>query len=489
MAPILELHLKSLCFPAAKEPVLKDIHFAVEKGEFVAVAGKPASGKSIFLHTLTGAAMKFHGGVLDGTVSHCGREQKDIPLPQICQYIGFMSQEPQNQIVSVTVEEEVAFGIANMGLSPKEISRRVRETLAYVGLDGMEKRQTTALSGGQAQRLVLASVLAMDAPILILDQPAAELDLAGKEELYHHIRRLNREKGVTVIMVMDSGMSIPRYADRIIIMDQGTIVKNSPASQGAGEKDEIIVPAFAVKDNALASLKNVSYEYKGGIVGCENICFDVREGDFFVIMGQNGSGKTTLLKLMEGLILPKKGQVSLFGAVLTKKNAAALRQQVGFLFQNPDFQIFCDTVKEEAAFGLRNSAIPFEEKERRVAELLEIVNLAALANIHPQKLSRSQRQKLALASALVHEPKLLIADEPTAGLSEEDSRAMMNLLTEFRLRGGTVVLVSHDPLLIKSYANTILVLEHHKMAGFYRREHFSDIPQGLLYQGGDGLCG
>ena len=456
MAPIFDLHLKSLCFPAAKEPVLKDIHFAVEKGEFVAVAGKPASGKSIFLHTLTGAAMKFHGGVLDGTVSHCGREQKDIPLPQICQYIGFMSQEPQNQIVSVTVEEEVAFGIANMGLSPKEISRRVRETLAYVGLDGMEKRQTTALSGGQAQRLVLASVLAMDAPILILDQPAAELDLAGKEELYHHIRRLNREKGVTVIMVMDSGMSIPRYADRIIIMDQGTIVKNSPASQGAGEKDEIIVPAFAVKDNALASLKNVSYEYKGGIVGCENICFDVREGDFFVIMG---------------------------------KNAAALRQQVGFLFQNPDFQIFCDTVKEEAAFGLRNSAIPFEEKERRVAELLEIVNLAALANIHPQKLSRSQRQKLALASALVHEPKLLIADEPTAGLSEEDSRAMMNLLTEFRLRGGTVVLVSHDPLLIKSYANTILVLEHHKMAGFYRREHFSDIPQGLLYQGGDGLCG
>lgn len=488
MDAMIELKLNSLIFPPAKTAVLHDIHFSVREGEFVAVAGKPASGKSMFLHTLTGAAVKFYEGVLDGNVIVCGKDQQEIPLPEVCESIGFMFQEPQNQIVSVTVENEVAFGVANMGLSRKEIHSRVEEALSYVGLSGMEQRKTTSLSGGQAQRLVLAGILALKTPILILDQPAAELDLAGKRELYHHIRRLNREKGVTVVMVMDNGVNVKEYADRVVVMEDGTLVEEFPASSYSVARETVSIPDFQLQKDALVSVEDVSYRYKGGICGCEDISFDVRRGDFLGIMGKNGSGKTTLLKLMEGLLTPEKGRVTIFGERMNKKNAASLRRRIGFLFQNPDFQIFADKVKSEIAFALRYSDLSEEEKERRVNALLETVGLSAYAEEHPQKLSRSQRQKLAFASALVHEPELLIADEPTSGLGEEDCHGLMRLLTDFRAGGGTVILVSHDPELTKTYANTIVVLDQHRMAGRFDRTRFKEIPEELLFQGGDESC-
>lgn len=487
MKTMMELHLKSLTFPPAETAVLHDIDFSVRRGEFVAVAGKPASGKSMLLHTLTGAAVKFYEGELDGSVTLCGKDQTEIPLPAVCESVGFMFQEPQNQIISVTVENEVAFGVANMELSRQEIAARVTESLGYVGLAGLENRQTTSLSGGQAQRLVLAGILALRTPILILDQPAAELDLAGKRELYHHIRRLNREKGVTVVMVADNGIDVEQYAHRVVVMDGGTIIREFSGSAAFCAKTKVSVPEFHVSDDILIDVNHVSYDYRGGISGCEDISFAVRRGDFLGIMGKNGSGKTTLLKLIEGLLVPQRGDVTVFGERMDRKNAGSIRRRIGFLFQNPDFQIFADTVKSEIAFGLRYSPLTEEEKEQRITNLLETVGLADVAEVHPQKLSRSQRQKLAFATALVHEPQLVIADEPTSGLSEEDSHGLMALLTAFRERGGTVVLVSHDPALVKTYANSIVILDQHRMAGQFARSQFAEIPAELLFQGGDSL--
>lgn len=485
MKPIIELNLQRLIFPPAEKAVLHDIHLTVNEGDFIAVVGKPAAGKSMLLHTLTGAAVKFYEGVFDGSVTVCGRNLEEISLPEISEFIGFMFQEPQNQIVSVTVANEVAFGVANLELPRWEIASRVAEALSSVGLSGMEERKTTSLSGGQAQRLVLGGILALKTPILILDQPAAELDLAGKRDLYRHLRQLNREKGVTIVMVMDNGMNVSEYANRVVVMEKGAIAQELSASAYPLRESGVFIPDFQATDDVLVDVAEVSYSYKGGICGCEQISFVVHRGDFLAIMGKNGSGKTTLLKLMEGLILPEQGKVTVFGEAMTKKNAATLRRKIGFLFQNPDFQIFSDTVKSELAFGLRYSGLSEEEKEARICRLLDTVGLLPYAEEHPQKLSRSQRQKLAFASALVHEPELLIADEPTSGLSEADCHGLMQLLTDFRLGGGTVILVSHDPALVKAYANTIVVLEHHRLVGRFERNRFDEIPEELLFQGGD----
>lgn len=486
MDSVLALDLKSLSFPPAEAAVLSNIQLTIRKGEFLALRGESAAGKSLLLHTMTGAAMKYEGGVLDGSVTLMGKDIMEIPLPAVCKELGFMFQEPQNQIVSVTVAEEVSFGTANLGCSRQEIAERSAEALAFTGLTGLERRKTTSLSGGQAQRLVLAGILALKTPILILDQPGAELDLKGKCELYALIKKLHVEDGVTVIMAMDHGVDIRDFADRIIEVKDGTIAKEYIPAEYIPEdkaKAPVFLPLAQERETVLA-IENVSFTYQGSVTGCENISFAVNRGDFLAVMGENGSGKTTLLKLMEGLLFPEKGSVSIFGRAMTKKTAFSLRAKIGFLFQNPDFQIFANTVKEEAAFVLRNKPLTEAEKEAKVMAILTKVGLAPFAASHPQRLSRSQRQKLAAVSALIHEPEIVIADEPTSGLNDQDSRLIMDLLAAFRAKGGTVILVSHDPDLVFAYADRIVLMENHTVAACFGREAFPTAAA-RLQAGGD----
>ena len=483
MDTVLELKIKTLTFPGEEAAALKDIDLTVAKGEFLAVTGEAAGGKSLLLHTMTGAAVKYEGGILDGSVALMGKDVMTIPLPAVSEYLGFMFQEPQNQIVSVSVAEEVGFGPANLGCSRREIRRRVEEALAFTGLTGLNARKTTALSGGQAQRLVLAGVLALKAPLLILDQPGAELDQKGRNELYDLIKRLHEEEGVTVVMAMDHGVDVAAYADRVIEMKGGGIARqytpaDFPKPQAVSSRPG---PGVSAGEPVLA-LKDVSYTYKGGVSGCRGISFEVCRGELLTVMGENGSGKTTLLKLMEGLLFPEKGSVKVFDETMTKKSAFALRKRMGFLFQNPDFQIFANTVREEAAFALGKDIDPAQKAEKAAAALAK-VGLAGLADCHPQRLSRSQRQKLAAASALIHAPEIVIADEPTAGLNGQDSVALMELLADFRAAGNTVIMVSHDPELALAYSDRILLLDAQKVAGCYERIDFPGLAP-LLLKGG-----
>lgn len=482
---VMDVKIDRLTFPPSEQAVLRDIDFTVNAGDFIAVVGEPAGGKSILLHGITGAAVKFYNGVLDGKVCVFERDMAEVPLPEVCDFLGFMFQEPQNQIVSISVAEEVGFGIANRGCSRQEIRERTAEALSYVGLTGLEDRATYSLSGGQAQRLVLASILAMKTPILLLDQPGAELDFAGKRELYQHIRRLNREQGITVMMVMDNGIDLTSYANRVFEMKEGRLTEHSPSSYTPHWQYPERIPPEICRDEKIVAVEDVSFSYKGNNVGCSSINAAIYRGEFISLMGKNGSGKTTLIKLIEGLLLPDSGEISVLGHKMTKKTAAEIRRNIGFLFQNPDFQIFSSSVYEEVAFGLRGSSLSEEEKNHRVEEILEMVGLKVLKDIHPQTLSRSQRQKLAFASALVHRPRLLIADEPTAGLSETDSIALMDLLGDFALNGGTVLLVTHDPVLAKIYSDRILVLADHHLVGDYKRERFSEITEEMLLGGGN----
>ena len=410
-----------------------------------------------------------------------GKDIMTIPLPAVSEYLGFMFQESQNQIVSANVAEEVAFGPANLCCSRQEIIRRVEEALAFTGLTGLETRKTTALSGGQAQRLVLAGILALKAPILILDQPGSELDQKCRNELYALIKRLHEEEGVTVVMVMDNGIDAAAYADRLIEMKDGVIARQYTSADFPKHQPVSSRPGPGVKpgEKPVMTLKDVSYTYKGGVSGCREISFDVYRGELLTVMGENGSGKTTLLKCIEGLFSPGKGSVKVFGETMTEKTAFALRKRMGFLFQNPDFQIFANTVQEEVTFALGKGMNP-AQKTQKAAEVLAKVGLSGLADCHPHRLSRGQRQKLAVASALIHDPEIVIADEPTACLNGKDSAAVMDLLADFRAGGNAVIMVSHDPELALAYSDRILLLADQKMAGCYERTDFPGMAPLLL---------
>lgn len=473
MEPVVQLKIDSLTFPPETKKVLKDIDLTINKGDFIAITGEAASGKSMLLHSITGAAPQFFNGQLNGTIKVMGQNIHEISLPKMCDHIGYMMQEPQNQIVSVTVEEEVAFGIANMELPWEEIKKRVKKTLQFVGLEGFEQRNTDGLSGGQAQRVVLASVLAMETPILVLDQPTAELDLKGKQDLYSHIGFLNKEKGITVIMVMDRACDILPYTNRILIMAEGTIREEcSPGDYQKRFNQTRPTPNMTAvneklnekSNEKLMKVKDLSFTYKASFKGCENISLEINYGDFIGVIGLNGSGKTTLLKLMEGLLIPDTGAIQIFGKPLTKRNLVTIRSQIGFLFQNPDLQIFANTVKDEVAFILRTRKLPEEEIEEKVNGILDKVGLLAFADVHPHRLSRCQRQKLAIASVLVGDPEIIMADEPTSGLDEEQSTLIMELLSAFQQQGKTVILVTHDLSLAKQYTNRIVAMHKHRLA-------------------------
>lgn len=466
MNPAIQLKIESLAFPPETKKVLKDIDLTINQGDFIAITGEAASGKSMLLHSITGAASNFFHGQLNGTITVMGQNIKEIPLTLMCDHVGYMMQEPQNQIVSITVEEEVAFGIANMGLPWEEIKKRIKKSLKFVGLADFEQRNTDELSGGQAQRVVLASVLAMETPILVLDQPTAELDSKGKHDLYAHIGYLNKEKGVTVIMVMDRACDILPYTNRILIMAEGTIREEcSPIEyQKRLINKTSLTKNITSSEEKIIEVKDLSFTYKGGVIGCENINLSINQGDFIGIIGLNGSGKTTLLKLMEGLLIPDHGTIQIFDKPLTKRNISSIRSKIGFLFQNPDLQIFASTVKDEAAFILRTRKLPEEEIEEKVNEILAVVGLSDYVNVHPHRLSRSQRQKLAIASVLVGDPEIIFADEPTSGLDEEQSVLIMELLSTFQQQGRTVVLVTHDLNLAKQYNNRIMVMHNHHLA-------------------------
>lgn len=480
MDPIISIHINSLTFDSGP-PALHHIDLSIGAGDFVAITGPVASGKSALLHCITGAIPKYYPAQLDGSVTVKGQDIAQIPLPKMADYLGYMTQDPQSQIVDITVYDDVAFGPGNMGLERDAMDQCVHHTLKDVGLVGFEDRSTHSLSGGQAQRVVLAGVLATGSSILVLDQPTAELDPQGRKAMYDHLGRLNRETKATIVVVMDRSDDILAHATTVVVMEDGTI--STQLTPHAYQRHcSPPVPAFPTavpSQETILSLAGAAYTYKGGQVGCQPIDLSVQRGECVAVVGLNGSGKTTLLKMMEGLLTPTAGTVSLFGETLTKKNLKAMRARMGFLFQNPDYQIFCDTVLSEVTFGLRLRKLPMADMDRLGHAALKKVGLDAYATLHPQRLSRGQRQLLALASVFITEPQLIIADEPTSGLDEGQSHTVMAALHTLSAEGRTVVLVTHDLVLAQAYTRRMVVMDRHAILSDFSMDEVAQHRAGL----------
>jgi energy-coupling factor transport system ATP-binding protein len=498
MKPIIQLDIKALTFPDEREPALKNIKLNINEGEFIAITGGAASGKSVLLHAITSAAPKFYPCALDGTVKVADQDVSSMPLCQMADYLGYMMQEPQNQMVNRRVGDELAFGVANLNLTGDEIERRVNEIMDFLGIRAFSDRMTDALSGGQAQKVVLGSILAMKTPILLLDQPTAELDPKTSSELYRHLGQLNREKKVTTLVVMDKSGAVLKDAHRVLVMEAGTVKDFLPVAEyqqkyGNEKKYQRPLPFMVDERSDVIKLSGASHCYKGGITGCQPLDFSLKKGDFTAVIGQNGSGKSTMLKLIEGLVKPSSGAVELFGTAVTRKNVGELRRRIGFLFQNPDDQIFCSSVKDEISFVLKNrndnKNLSQQEQEQKIQETLALIGLEGLEEMHPQRLSRGQRQLLALGSVVINDPELIIADEPTSGLNGPQSQLVMEKLARLSAQGVTILLVTHDLAEAREFANRIVVMHNHQLALEFKAEKMDDYLKDLvrleLIEGGD----
>jgi len=522
---------------------LSNINFSINEGEFIAVVGRNGSGKSTLAKHLNGLLLPTNGTVcIFDKYTHA----EDL-IWEIRSQVGMVFQNPDNQIVATTVEEDVAFGPENLGVAPAEIRKRVEESLEKVNMLKYIHHSPHMLSGGQKQRVAIAGVLAMNPKCLVLDEATSMLDPVGRRDIMSIIRKLNKEDRITVILITHH-MDEAAHADRVLVINNGQLVlegtprnvfANTEILKKAGmdipqassfyikavnegiieggripvhidEVEEVLAKySFANKEyrpsvisetheaerkEKVIEIKDLSYTYMPNTPyekhALMNVNLDVYKGEILGIIGHTGSGKSTLIQHLNGLLSPTGGSISVSGIVPKGKALKELRMKVGLIFQNPEDQLFEETVSRDIAFGLRKMGIPDNEIEERVREAAEITGLPAdVLDRSPFELSGGQKRRVAIAGVIAMNPEILVLDEPTAGLDPAGSMEIYRFLLNLRKeKNTTIIIVSHIMEDIAKYCDRVAVMDHGKLilAGktrevFSNRELLSkvglDVPQ------------
>ncbi len=491
----------------ASRPALQDVNLDIEDGEFVLVTGPSGCGKTSLCRCLNGLIPHFYGGEIAGGLEVQGLDVMRHTTREMATRVGMVFQDPENQLVSMDVQREVAFGLENLAFPRDVMAKRVEESLDTLEISGLRHRQVHELSGGEKQKVVISSVLALHPDILVLDEPTSELDPKGAEDVLSIVRRLNDELGITVILVEHRLDRVVHLVDRMIVMDKGKIIADGNpravlsngdiTSIGAGVPP-IVRIVQRLRDNGVnvdnipltvkegrAMLKDIFmgargstlshtesadngrpvieidklwHAYPEGITALKNVNLRICEGEFVAVMGRNASGKTTLVKHINGLLKPTKGKVIVSGIDTRRATIAQLSRKVGFIFQNPNDHIFADTVEEEIAFILKNLGFDSGEIAARIDEMLEMFALKEFRKRYPRSLSGGERQRVAMASVLVARPRVLILDEPTRGMDYRLKSELMRFLNGYREKGNTVVLVTHDVETVAEHADRVVLL-------------------------------
>lgn len=535
MAPIIEMKDVSFSYGASSQAALDHVSLSVREGEFVGVIGPAGSGRSTLAAVLSGAIPHHFHGQLYGATYVQGLDTCEATLTDISSVVGSVLQDIDAQMVASVVEDEMLFGMENFGVPHDQIEQRLVQTLETVGIADLRHREIATLSGGQKQKVAIAAILAMGPRVLVLDEPTAALDPAATQLVYDTLRRINRERGVTVVVMEQKVAMLSEYCDRVMVMDAGKIVFSGaphevfahgeelrrigcdsprvtriynrlvadgvvPAGSpclNVSEAEQLIARALGGRETAAAgsakaavvseaalpassphapaprpkaegakpavSFEDVCFSYPGGGASVQNLELAVYPGELVGVVGQNGAGKTTLTKLLNGLLKPSSGVVTVAGLDTREAPVSRIAAHVSTLFQNPDRQICRDTVLDEVAFGLVLTGTPQEEARERAQRVIERFGLPA--EEAPFSLSRGQRQKIALASVVVMEPEVIVLDEPTSGLDYRECMTVMETVSEMAERGSAVIMVCHDMEVVSDFAERLVVMAQGRILG------------------------
>jgi energy-coupling factor transport system ATP-binding protein len=509
-----------------KEWALDGISLDIRKGEFLVVMGASEAGKSTLVTCLNGLIPHYMRGRLNGDVVVLGKNTKESTVPQLAEDVGIVFQDFEAQLFSTNVELEIAFGPENFGVSREEMKLRIDENLKYVGLEEFRNRPPFTLSGGQKQKLAIASVLAMQPKILVMDEPTTDLDPISKQGIFEIINKLRLSDDRTLIVV-EHETEETLDADRIVLIRNGKIVKSGPVREILQDVEfleelgvmPLGIPKFFSKVNPSSQLPltpeegveafkqanlhisekkynelvsaeeatagkfstpviqctDLEHTYPNGVSALQGINLDINLGEMVAIIGQNGSGKTTLAKHFNGLLMPTAGEIRVNDIPTSDQGIFKLGQRVGYVFQNPDHQIFSEFVFDEVAFSPRLRNIPEDEVKERVSEALEAVGLVGYEQEDPFSLTKSGRQRVAVAAVLAIQPDVLILDEPTTGLDYKEQRSMMDMVKRLNERGSTTIFITHHMWVVAEYAQKVFVIKDGKiLLKGSKREVFSN---------------
>ena len=450
---------------------VRDLTLKVDRGEFLLLTGPSGCGKSTLAYTLSGLIPHAFPGRVEGQIEVAGIDPRAVPIARSAQHVGLVFQNPSAQLFNLTVEDEVAFGPRNLGFDEAEVLRRIKIALRAIGVEHLRARKTITLSGGEKQRVALASVLAMGPELLILDEPTSSLDLPGTRQVVDALERLHRDEGATILLIEHRLGEVAQLASRTLLMHEGALVSDGPPkvvlsdrplmdrlglrrlSQTTRQEWDDLLRRDAYTPQAgstpLVSLQGVEAGYQGRAV-LQHLDLAIYPGEFVALVGDNGAGKTTLARVLAGLLKPSRGTVR-FGA----GPRVQLGREIGLLFQNPRDQLFCDTVDEEVAFGPRNWGV-FDPAQH--ADTLERTGLTGLADRLVYNLSSGQQQRTALAAILALRPRLILLDEPTLGQDWGHLSRFMTFVEELNRAGAAILLITHDYKLVHHYARRVILM-------------------------------
>ncbi|MBT3188468.1 MAG: ABC transporter ATP-binding protein [Anaerolineae bacterium] len=469
-------------------PAINNINLSIKSGELMLVAGASGSGKTTLMRCINGLIPRSYRGVLEGEIKLFGTPITEMEMSDLSQQVGTLLQDPERQIVSSHVMNEVAFGLENLAWERERIIERVDETLDFLNISFLRDRETFTLSGGERQKVALAGILAMHPKVLILDEPLASLDPASAREALELFRRL-ADDGISIMLVehrVDEVLGIK--PDSVFYLDEGReIYSGNPAGlMDTADYHRIKLPAKVILERAkkdepisfdpvikklskikqedkLLEFKDVTFSYDSSLPDVlHNISFDINKGDVIAVLGHNGAGKSTLVKHALGLLKPTEGDVLLQGLSSKEDTVAHAAETVGYVFQSPGHMLFAPTVEEELSFGPENLKFAEEIIKENVDWAIKTVNLEEYADSPPLALSYGQQKRVSIAAILSMRSRVLVMDEPTAGQDYWNYRSFMDSILE--MPGfDSIVFITHDVDLAVVYANRILLLSDGKV--------------------------
>lgn len=507
--PLVQFRDVSYAYPTSDGPVLRDLNCTFAAGEIVALLGPSGAGKSTLCLALVGIVPQFYRGRFFGELIVNGRDTLSAPIHELAGSVGLVLQDPATQLVTASVEHEVAFALENAGLPAAEIRDRVHDALQAVRLADLKTKHPHELSGGQQQRLALAAALALQPPLIVLDEPTSQLDPASTTEVFALVRELNATRQTTFVIASHANEEIAATATRTLVLAAGQIVEDAPTAAvmhnlpllerlhlrppevtatfarlrraGHWPTGEPLPCTLAEGQAALArlppsrafdptppspptrgrpilALRHVTHTYADGTRALHDISLEIPRGEYCLLVGQNGAGKSTLLQLLLNLLTPDSGEVLIDDGPIAQFKVAELARRIGYVPQNPDRQLFNATVEAEVGFSLQTSDLAPADRAARVDAALAAMNLTALRKAHPFALAKGDRARVVIAAVLTLDPEVLIFDEPTTGQDAAGARAILDLTRELHAQGRTIVIVTHHLYLMPEYARRVGVL-------------------------------
>ena len=485
----------SFQYPGSDAPILNAVNFQIPPGSLTLVAGASGSGKSTLLRCLNGLVPHFTGGRISGSVSVMGLDPIAGGPETMAGQVGFVFQEPEAQFVFDIVEDEIAFSLENTGLTRDEMESRISAVCTFLQLENLRNRSIHQISGGEKQRVAVASALVNRPQVLILDEPTSQLDPRSADELLRYVVSLKKDLGLTVLIAEHRLERLLPFTDLMIHMEEdghcmfgGPVevlqkmvqvppivsiarkldIRPLPLSVEAFPKDKL--PEFtnaistskennSEKSQPGLAVKNLSISLDDTLV-IDDVSFDLHPGEILTLLGPNGAGKTTILRALIGLIL-FKGEVFLVGKSVPSGSLSETIRLLSYLPQNPNDLLFAETVIDELRVTLQNHNMEMSRKD--LTHFLNNFGLASHQEDYPRDLSVGERQRTALASITVHDPGFILLDEPTRGLDYQNKADLARLFRTWRAQNKGVLVVTHDVEFAAHLADRVILLEQGKI--------------------------